>query len=110
MSRTTYVLRDGVFVEKTSTYIDAPQIISDEMPLTKHMADGKHYTSKRKFRQATKDAGCVEIGTETNLTKPRKKVELDRRARREDIKRAIVQLRDGMAPNINQLRELYKGD
>lgn len=106
--RITYVLRDGKFVEKTTTYIDAPQIITDEMSATRHMADGKHYTSKKKFRDATRAAGCVEIGNEATLTKPRKRVELDRRQRREDIKRAMVQLRDGMAPSINQLRAMYK--
>lgn len=101
---TTYVIRDGKLVEKTSLYSDAPYVITDEMPATRHMADGKHYTSKKKFRQATKDAGCVELGNETPLTKPRKKVELDRRERRDDIRRAISELRDGRAPRLDQLR------
>lgn len=108
--RTTYVIRDGQLVEKTSEYIDAPMVISDEMAATRHMANGKYYTSKQKFRQATKDANCVEIGTEAPLTKPRKRVELDRRQRREDIRRAMTQLRDGMAPRIDQLRSMYKDD
>lgn len=108
---TTYVLRNGKFVEKASAdWVDAPQVITDEIAATRHMADGKYYTSKRRFRQATKDAGCVEIGTEAPLTKPRKPVELDRRQRREDIKRAMVQVRDGMAPRIDQLRSMYRDE
>lgn len=106
--RTTYVLRNGEFVEKTSTYVDAPQIITDEMAATRHMANGKYYTSKKKFREATKEAGCIEIGTESPLTKPRKPVELDRRQRREDIRRAMTQLRDGAAPRIDHLRSMFK--
>lgn len=108
--RTTYVIRNGEFVEKPSTYTDAPQIITDEMPPTRHMGNGKYYTSKKKFRQATKEAGCVEIGNESPLTTPRKPVELDRRRRREDIKRAIGDLRDGRAPRMDQLRSMYKND
>lgn len=105
--RTTYVMRDGELVEKTDyAGVDAPQVISDEMDATRHMADGKMYTSKQKFRQATKDAGCVEFGNE-QLTGKRKPIVLDRRQRREDIKRAMVQVRDGMAPRIDQLREMY---
>ncbi len=39
-------------------------VITDEMPATRHMADGQIYTSKRKFREATRRAGCVEVGNE----------------------------------------------
>ena len=81
---------------------EAPHCISDEMDATRHMADGKHYTSKRKFRQATKDAGCVEYGNE-DLTKPRQPVKLDRAKRREDIKRALWELQNGMSPTIKQI-------
>lgn len=96
---TTYVYRDGELVEK---HLAAPRetssqcyVISDEMPPTRHMADGNYYTSKKKFREATRRAGCVEVGNETaTLLKPRKSVELDRGARREAIHRAIHQLRN----------------
>jgi hypothetical protein len=37
--------------------------IQDEMPATKHPLDGKYYTSKAKFRAATKALGGVEVGT-----------------------------------------------
>lgn len=75
--------------------------ISDTMDATRHMADGKYYTSKKAFREATKRAGCIEIGNETKyLTKRREPKKLDRRQRREDIKKAIHDLRNGKTPRI----------
>ena len=103
-----YVIRDGQLVEKTAQMeADAPNVIRDEMDSLRHMADGKHYTSKAKFRQATRDAGCVEIGNEA-VIKPKQPVTLDRRQRREDIRRAIHDVRDGRAPRIEQLRAMMK--
>lgn len=91
---TTYVYRNGKIVER-SPYEGpaAAYVISDEMAPTRHMADGKHYTSKKKFRDATRAAGCVEYGNE-NLLKPRKPVGLDRGQRRDDIRRAIHEIRN----------------
>ena len=37
--------------------------IPDEMPETKHPTNSKYYTSKSKFREVTKAAGLIEIGT-----------------------------------------------
>ena len=102
---TTFVMRNGKLVEK---HLAGPKeslgtgklrgIISDEMPETRHMADGQYYTSKAKFRQATKAAGCVEIGSETKyLLQPRKPIVLDREKRREDIQRAIYQIKNQRA-------------
>jgi len=72
----------------------ATHVISDEMGATRHMADGAMYTSKAKFRQATKNAGCIEVGNETNtLLKPRKPEPLSREQRRNDIRQAVRQLR-----------------
>ncbi len=68
-------------------------IIRDEMDPTRNMANGKHYTSKAKFRQATRDAGCVEVGNDSSLTSPRKPIALDRNQRFNDIKHTIEQLR-----------------
>ena len=74
-------------------------VISDTMPETKHMADGKIYTSKHKFREATKAAGCVEVGNELpTITKPRKPIPLDRGQRREAIRKAIYDLKNGYNP------------
>ena len=73
----------------------APHVILDTMAPTRHMADGKYYTSKSKFRAVTRAHGCVEIGNELPaLLKPRKPVELDRAQRRGDIARAIHDVRN----------------
>jgi hypothetical protein len=98
---TTYVYRNGKLVDKNtapprnSKLGKASFVISDEMPETRHMADGKYYTSKAKFREATRAAGCVEVGNETStLLKPRKPIELDRNQRREHIRQVINDLRN----------------
>jgi len=66
------------------------RFISDEMPATRHMCNGKLYTSKKKFRDETRARGCVEIGNEKeHVLKPRKPRKLDRKQRRDDIKRAL---------------------
>ena len=75
----------------------ATYVIGDEMPPTRHMADSQFYTSKSKFRETTRAHGCIEIGSETNyMLKPRKPVSLDRGKRREDIKKAIYNIRNGI--------------
>ena len=76
---------------------EATHVISDTMDPTRHMADGKTYTSKAAFRAATKAAGCIEVGNEVStVTKPRKRIELDRRKRADDIRRTIYELRNGI--------------
>lgn len=86
------------FVDRNLVWADGsegPNVISDTMPETRHMADGQYYTSKSKFREATKAAGCVEIGNETNHVLSSKPVQLDRAKRRDDIRRTIYELRNG---------------
>ena len=74
----------------------APAYISDHMDPTKHMADGRIYDSKAKFRAATRAAGCIEVGNETAaITKPRTPIALGRGERRDDIKRSIWELKNG---------------
>ena len=72
-------------------------VISDHMPETRHMADGKYYDSKSKFRQVTKAHGCIEVGNDSSIVnpKPRAPIQLDRRQRREDIQRSIYELKNG---------------
>ncbi len=72
------------------------RFISDEMPATRHMVNGKYYTSKKKFRDETKARGCVEVGDQVNyLTKPRTiDRKADKRQRIDDIKKAIYQLKN----------------
>jgi len=72
-------------------------VISDEMEPTRHMADNQYFTSKSKFRENTRAHGCIEYGNEVRaLTKPRNPVPLDRGKRRDDIRRAIYELRNGI--------------
>lgn len=72
----------------------APYVISDNMDPTKHHGTGEIMTSKRAFSKATRAVGCIEIGNE--IVKPRAPVKLDRAQRREDIKRTIYELRNGI--------------
>lgn len=70
-------------------------VISDIMDSTRHMANGKYYTSKSEYRKATRAAGCVEVGNETKyLTTPRAPVQLDRGQRREHLRKAIHDLKN----------------
>lgn len=75
---------------------NAPYVISDIMPETRHMATGRFHTSKSEFRKETKAAGCVEYGNDSSLTRPRKPVPLDRGKRRDDIRRAFYEVRNGI--------------
>lgn len=96
---TIYVYRNGKLVDKSTVVYEGgcgPYVISDEIDATRHMADGRHYTSKAKFRAATKAAGCVEVGTDAAVTRPRKPILLDKGNRRDAIKRAIYDLRNGV--------------
>ena len=99
---TVYVMRNGKLVEKhlaapLYSSDDAVQVISDSMDQLRNMADGKYYDSKSEFRQATKAAGCVEYGNEIpTLLTPRKPIPLDRSKRRDDIRRVIYELRNGI--------------
>ena len=76
----------------------APNVISDTMPETRHMADGKYYTSKSEYRKATRQAGCIEVGNDVAPLMQRKPVELDRKQRKADIGRAIQMLKEGYRP------------
>lgn len=97
----TFVMRDGQLVEKhlaepLTCSSEATHVISDTMDQTRHMADGKYYDSKSVFRQVTRAHNCIEYGNETaTILKPRRQIELDRKQRRDDIRRAIHTLRDG---------------
>ena len=70
--------------------------IPDEMPPTRHMASGKYFTSKAKFRAETRAHGCIEVGNETKtLMQKRKPIVLDKGKRVDDIKRAIYEVKNG---------------
>ena len=67
----------------------APTVILDEMPATRHMADGNLYTSKRKFRTVTKAHGCIEVGNDPAMFKRLPKPGPDRQAIRAAVARAF---------------------
>jgi len=84
--------------------LPCPMIIRDGLPDLKHMANGKIYDSKRAFSQATKDAGCVEIGNEMpkqtdNSVPPVTKAE---------VAEAYKKVRDGYKPSPIMMRGVPK--
>lgn len=100
----TYVWRDGKCIDKSTvppplikarSGLPAPGVISDIMDETLHMATGRTHTSKSEFRKDTKASGCIEYGSETStLLKPREPAALDRKKRRDDIRKAIHELKN----------------
>ena len=69
MSRLTYkycpVQRKVVPYDQALTIIPDTKLHhfqSDDIPPTKHPVTGQYYTSKTRFREATRAAGCVEVG------------------------------------------------
>lgn len=54
----------GSLPPKRNHFGTGPMVISDEMPATQNMADGKHYTSKRQFEAEVRARGCEIIGNE----------------------------------------------
>lgn len=98
---TIFVLRNGEFIDRelapplVERHGEGPHIINDSMPELRHMADGKYYSSKAKFREVTKAHDCQEVGSETAyMLKPRKRILPDRYKRRDDIKKAIYELKN----------------
>jgi hypothetical protein len=74
--------------------------ITDGMDYTRHMCNNRYYDSKSRFRQVTKEHGCIEVGNEeATMLKPRKPTKLDKRQRVEDIKRAIYDVKNGRGFN-----------
>jgi flagellar basal body rod protein FlgC len=103
-----FVTKDTYYEYLYLTNVKDKQMMNGNQPVTlrfisdnlgdingvRHMVNGKYYTSKKKFRDETKARGCIEVGNETTI-KPRKQILPDKRKRREDIKRAIWELKNG---------------
>ena len=93
------VFRNGKLVPKWSAEPrypnqSAPFVISDNMDPLKHHGTGRIIDSKAKFRAETRAIGAIELGTEKIREGPKPQIRLDKRQRREDIKRAIYNLRN----------------
>jgi hypothetical protein len=69
--------------------LGAPLVVADEMPATKHMADGRYYTSKRGFRAVTRAHGCIEVGNDPAMLRRQQKPKPDRAAVRASVARAF---------------------
>lgn len=65
-----------------------------------HHGNGRIYTSRSKFRAATKALGLIEVGDQTSWqpTKDPRKEEKKAEQLEADIARAYYEVRDGMAP------------
>ena len=99
---TTYVIRNGELVEKEkaeplgSTF----SYISDHMDPLLHHAAMRMIDSKSEFRRETKAHGCIEVGDSKNYGEKRLFTpKLDNRQRKEDIQKAVYQLKNGYRPN-----------
>ena len=89
---TTYCYRNGKVVKKTArnANVNGIHIIRDEMDSTWHPGDGRRYTSKSKFRQATRDAGCIEVGNDPSISaRPRAPAAFNPVVRRQEIRESI---------------------
>lgn len=83
------------------------RFISDTMEPTRHMVNGRLYTSKKKFRDETKARGCIEVGNETKV-KPKKYIPAtDRRGTREAIRQSIRDLKENRIPE-GELAQIKK--
>lgn len=70
MARSHWVVRNGELVPYTPLEPSINPIIrTDEMRETWHPCDGKHYTSKTKYRATTRAYGCEEVGDDKSFTK-----------------------------------------
>lgn len=84
-------------------------VITDGMDYIRHMCNNKYYDSKSRFRQVTKEHGCIEVGNETEfMLRPRKPKTLSKRERGMEIKKAIEQVKSGNGWSRERLhREVY---
>lgn len=76
------------FVEEPPKSSDLGKItlITDSMPDTWHPCDGKHYSSKAKFRDTTRRHGGIEVGTETQRDTREKNFDMNIK---DDLERAF---------------------
>lgn len=92
---THYVWHDGAWhpTARFNAPSRAPAIISDHMAALKHPCTGQIFDSKSQFRAVTRANGCRELGNDAPIAP--KKLEIDRKALREDIFRSISELEQG---------------
>lgn len=75
---------------------DGLQVISDTIDPLYHHATKQYYDSKAAFRGATKDAGCIEVGTEKQVDRRQPFVETHQL--KGDVYEAIRKVNQGYRP------------
>ena len=85
--------------EETPAQSDLPRpyVVSDTTPPLRHHGTGEILESKSAFRKRNKELGFTEIGNEKPKGR-RAPVKLDRQQRKQDIHKAIYQLKNGRRP------------
>ncbi len=94
----TFVIRAGELVPK---HLAAPlhephgsgaYVISDDLDYVQCPADGQRYTSKSRYYEAVRRAGCVIVGNEDQAKHTARRPEPSQAEIVSDIKRSIEQL------------------
>lgn len=78
--------------------LPCPMVMTDTMPETQSMLDGKFYTSKSQLRQTYKQAGVIEVGNDAarfRVEKPKP----DRKTIREAVRKAASEYKMGRRPD-----------
>ena len=94
--------------------VEAPFVVTDEMSALQNYADGNYYTSKARFREATRRPreeapyGYIERGDEPIRTEYAKPPEPDIDDIRDDTAKALNLIRYGMAPASEMDKEIWK--
>lgn len=91
---------------------EGPSIISDDLNGIhglKNHADGRTYDSKSGFRNATRRAGCLEVGNEDMAKHDRKPELIGKREIGETIKRAFDEVRQFGPDAAKRARILSEG-
>ena len=93
MVDTAYLSDEPRAVSKLSR----PYVVSDSLGgEVKHLATGKYLDSKSAHRKLNKQLGLVELGNDNKAVAPKETTRaVDKRKRRNDIGKAINQLRNG---------------
>jgi hypothetical protein len=66
--------------------------MSDAMQPVQSQLDGRIYDSKSKLRRTYRDAGVVEVGNDSSVTDPKRKVpKVDRQAIKASVSKAFSQ-------------------
>lgn len=67
-------------------------VISDTMDPIKHPGTGAMIDSKARFREHTRAAGCVEVGTDPAGARPKPRITVNTADIVPDVRRAIAEL------------------